>query len=309
MNGATANSPFNPALLNNAAITGAAPSVSNAKLRSAYLGLGNGNYLLMTNADMKYHGLQTTVRKQYSNNLSFQGTYSWNRAFASTWIVDGSIRSVDDKRFPLAPIYGPNSEYAPHRVTLQFTYELPHGGLSGLAEKLLGGWRLSGQATIQQGRPLHITDNGLGSIFGLSGTGFTMAQFCPNKTVADIATSGSTQDRVNSYFNRSAFAGSACAAGGLPTVAGTDGTGGGNVGRGIILGPGQHNWDMTINKRIKVGGINEDATVEFRTEFFNAFNHPQFGNPTTDLSNARFGQISNTSVNPRLIQFALKYMF
>jgi hypothetical protein len=59
-----------------------------------------------------------------------------------------------------------------------------------------------------------------------------------------------------------------------------------------------------------VGGINENATLVFRTEFFNAFNHAQFNNPVSVAdSAATFGQITSLSVNPRLIQFALKYVF
>jgi hypothetical protein len=60
----------------------------------------------------------------------------------------------------------------------------------------------------------------------------------------------------------------------------------------------------------KVGGIHEDATLQFRAEFFNAFNHAQFNNPATNLSSAgTFGQITTTTVNPRVIQLALKYIF
>ena len=115
-------------------------------------------------------------------------------------------------------------------------------------------------------------------------------------------------------FNKSAFYGTgtngACAAAGatFPTVG--DGTGYGNSSLGILLGPGQFNWDMSLTKTTKVGGIREDATLQFRTEFFNAFNHAQFNNPAVvDVSKATFGQITSTSVNPRLIQFALKYAF
>jgi hypothetical protein len=79
---------------------------------------------------------------------------------------------------------------------------------------------------------------------------------------------------------------------------------------GIVSGPGQFNWDMSLTKSTKVGGIREDAMLQFRTEFFNAFNHPQFSNPAvTDVSKGTFGQITSSSVNPRLIQFALKYIF
>ena len=68
--------------------------------------------------------------------------------------------------------------------------------------------------------------------------------------------------------------------------------------------------DASPVKTTRAGGIHEDATLQFRAEFFNIFNHPQFQNPvSTDLSQPNFGWITGTSVNPRLIQFALKYAF
>jgi hypothetical protein len=85
------------------------------------------------------------------------------------------------------------------------------------------------------------------------------------------------------------------------------GTGYGNSGIGIILGPGQFNFDTSLAKVTKV--FHESQSVEFRGEFFNAFNHPQFGNPSLTVNASTFGQISNTSVNPRIIQLALKYSF
>jgi len=81
----------------------------------------------------------------------------------------------------------------------------------------------------------------------------------------------------------------------------------GNSGVGIILGPGQSNWDVSLVKMTRFG---ERHSLQFRTEFFNAFNHAQFNNPGTAVSTpTTFGVITGTSVNPRLIQFALKYMF
>ena len=67
---------------------------------------------------------------------------------------------------------------------------------------------------------------------------------------------------------------------------------------------------MSLVKDTKVGGLREDATLQFRTEFFNVFNHPQFNNPAVvDFSKSTFGQITTASVNPRVIQLALKYIF
>ena len=94
-----------------------------------------------------------------------------------------------------------------------------------------------------------------------------------------------------------------------------DGTGYGDSGSGILLGPGQFNWDMSA---LKTTRITERQTVQFRAEFFNIFNHPQFTNPNAgqgaifslpDRASGSFGQITSTSVNPRVIQFALKYIF
>jgi hypothetical protein len=76
---------------------------------------------------------------------------------------------------------------------------------------------------------------------------------------------------------------------------------------------------MALSKSIKVGGIHENAQLQFRAEAFNAFNHPQFGNPTqgpgnsspvaNDIEQSNFGTITSLSVNPRLMQLALKYIF
>jgi len=102
------------------------------------------------------------------------------------------------------------------------------------------------------------------------------------------------------YFNAGAF----CA---LPNggIYG-NGTGWGNSGIGIARGPGQFNWDISL---IKDTMIREGHRFQFRTEFYNAFNTPQFANPVTVRSDASFGQITATSVNPRIIQFGFKYLF
>jgi hypothetical protein len=66
---------------------------------------------------------------------------------------------------------------------------------------------------------------------------------------------------------------------------------------------------MSITKKTVVGGINENAYLEFRSEFFNAFNRTELGNPSASVTSASFGQITTTNVGPRIIQFALKYVF
>jgi len=69
------------------------------------------------------------------------------------------------------------------------------------------------------------------------------------------------------------------------------------------------NTDLAIIKRTTVSWPGDRANVEFRAEFFNLFNHPQFNDPGIGFGTAAFGQILSMAVSPRIIQFALKYNF
>jgi hypothetical protein len=175
---------------------------------------------------------------------------------------------------------------------------------------------------LQDGTPLTAVDNRGGAIFGLNGASnlVATAEYCAGTNASMAASSGSTESRLggrysaNGWFNPTTFS-KACA---IPNaLTGITGTGWGNSSVGILLGPGQFNWDMSLTKTTKVGGLREDATLTFRTEFFNTFNHSQFNNPaasggiagTSNVNSGTFGQITSTSVNPRLIQFALRYAF
>jgi len=84
-----------------------------------------------------------------------------------------------------------------------------------------------------------------------------------------------------------------------------------------VIGPDQNNWDIAL---IKSTALTERVKLDFRAEFFNAFNHPQFANPDLDAGlsapelglvapNPNFGRITGPSTNPRIIQLALKLNF
>jgi hypothetical protein len=180
-------------------------------------------------------------------------------------------------------------------------------------DKALSGWGVSGVTIVQDGTPLTPTNTTGGTIFGFGGAGTPVtstAEYCPGMGAANVASAGGVQQRLGGRYSSAAWFNTAAVSCALPTLPGTTGTLWGNVPPGIILGPGQFNWDISLTKTTKVGGIREDGALEFRSEFFNAFNHPQFSNPgTVDASKATFGQITSTSVNPRLIQFGLKYSF
>jgi hypothetical protein len=104
---------------------------------------------------------------------------------------------------------------------------------------------------------------------------------------------GSTKDNLNNYINPAAFTKAA------PFTFG-------NAGRGMFRAPGQWTVDFSLFKDIP---ITERFKMQFRSEFFNLLNHANFGGPTTSMDSAAFGTIRGTTVNARLVQFALKLMF
>src|SRR2546428_3562592 len=195
-----------------------------------------------------------------------------------------------------------------HRFVFSYVYQLPGTRrANALLKGLLNGWSLAGVTTIQSGAPLTLTGTNSNNVFGITGD---RAQLAPGCTYNGLVNPGSIQSKLTNYFNKPCIlrntAGTA-----IWTIVGDDGkaTGFGNSGVGIVLGPGQNNSDIAIIKRTPLHLLGEAGNVEFRTEFFNAFNHTQFSNPSTNVSSAAFGTITTTAVNPRIIQFALKLNF
>ena len=314
---ASAANPLNGVTSN--AATGAAGPVD----RAPYLGFAPSFHVAASSGGYKFNSLQTTVRKSFSHGLLFQAAYTWSSALITQYIGNPAASFADN--VPVIPVYGLNPQYRPQRLVVNYSWELPFGHHEGIVDKLVTGWTVSGVTTIQSGAPLEATDSRVGSVFGSPGAPVVAtALYSPGMSASTAAASGTVQQKINSFFNPAAFcaptntASSSCFAvtpqpGGVGT-----GFGFGNSGLGIIRGPDQNNWDITLAKITKVGGLREDATLQFRAEFFNAFNHPQFNNPNNTTNGqvafnaataTAFGPIISTSVNPRLIQLALKYQF
>jgi hypothetical protein len=284
-----------------------------------------------------YNSLQATVRKQFSHGFTFQGAYTYSKTMTVEYNNVANSNFAGD----LGQQYGPATFSRPQRFVADYSYDLPFGTHTGVMQKLLGGWNVSGVTVLQGGSPMTIADQTAGTLFGTNGTsqaGFGRAQIAPGVTYADLATSGGVEARLGGasggpgWFNKAAFiappamsptgtvyysapgnSGQAQCAAANPGI--TCGTLFGNAGTGIIQGPGQFNFDISILKTTK---ILENHTLQFRAEFFNAFNHPQFTNPNygqgaiyalPNFAAGNFGQITSTSVNPRIIQLALKYLF
>ena len=108
---------------------------------------------------------------------------------------------------------------------------------------------------------------------------------------------------MGDYFNAACFTG--------PLIIGSDGigTGFGNSATGIVDGPGQANLDLAFSKTVALRRPFEETSFQFRAEFFNTLNHPQFANPDANFTSPTFGLINSTAVNARVGQLALRFEF
>ncbi len=283
---------------------------ANAAERIPILGFSPGGLAVGGNwGDASYNALQVTVRKRLSHGLQFQAAYTYDRCINNiegATLAGSGLGGDVNYDIGLQNLRAGRGECGydrPQRLVVSYLYNLPNfRNGETIAGKLLSGWGATGVTTVQSGLPIQITDSRGGSVYGSVGN--SGAELCPGETKADILSSGSVESRLNNYFNANAF----CAP---PVVDPSGATGYGNLPTNPVLGPGQFNWDVGIVKETRVGGIREAANLEFRAEFFNAFNHSQFANPSANVASGpqSFGVITSETVGPRIVQFALKYSF
>ncbi len=248
-----------------------------------------------------YNSLQASLTKRFSDRLQFLASYTFAKSLdsdgAGVDLTSQAAGTPGDQNDPRRR-WGPSSTNRPHRFVISYVLELP--GLPGrppLLRTLLGGWSLTGVGTFQTGRNLSIRGNNGNNAFGVTDD---LVQLSPGCNHGMLETSGPVHNRLGSYFNTNCF---------VPwPVIGADGmaTDFGNSGTGIVRGPDQRNLDLALIKKIR---FNERVGLDVRTELFNVFNTPQFADPDTTFTNPTFGTITSTSVNPRILQFALKLRF
>jgi Carboxypeptidase regulatory-like domain len=313
------------------AITGSTAANLDARVPSRYLGLANsrGSFQFQDGSST-YHGLQSTLSHHFTGGLYFQAAYTYSKS------IDNGSGSVFGDELNGLTQYGnlldPNGQRAvsdfdrTHRFVVSYNYDLPvarllrgHG-----PSRLVNGWAVNGVSTFQSGTPITVFDGStftLQDLDGINGTNF--ATLAPGATLASAIPSGGVESRLGSFLNLNAFTpGGNCVDNQNVVVPcqspAAVGAAIGNVGRNTFRGPFQQNWDMSITKNTKV---TEATSLDFRAEFFNAFNHPVFSGPRSGgfgsatgnlgLVNIANGSSSilSTANRPRIIQFALKYNF
>jgi hypothetical protein len=251
-------------------------------------------------ANSNYNALQTTISRQFSHGMSFQANYTWAHAIDDA--SDAFLPQEGQTVFPansneLKREKGNSSFDVRNRAVINFIAELPYGRGKdrlnrGIVGRVLEGWSWSGIATLQSGFPFEIFAPGIDS----DGTGATQrASFSTTPTVEPV-TASVTQTGPNlGLFTFPLFGGP------------------GNVHRNTFYGPSYKNFDMVIAKNTK---ITERFNVEFRSEYYNLFNHPNFQQPDGFITDgALFGQSSlevgrnDGTTGARQLQFGMKLHF
>lgn len=266
----------------------------NAQSRRPFPGFDN-LLQLSTEFNSNYNGLQLSARKPFSDNLSLNVAYTYSKVL-DTYSMPGPFRVPLNQTVSWVASNPNNLKLekgralfdVTQRFVVSWVWDIPvlknQGGLMG---KLLGGWTLNGIFAAQTGFPFSVFDNRSpscrGNDYALDRTDLTGDPNAGPRT-------------ISKWFNTDAF---------VPLRHCSPAHG--NAGRNIVEGPGFQNWDLGLIKKIS---IKEEVSLEFRSEFYNLFNHPNFDVPVNNIASPSFGRIISTVPgNEREIQFGIKLNF
>jgi hypothetical protein len=276
----------------------------NISLRVPVIGVPPDSLLQLESAGSSwYNGLEASLTKRLSHGFQFLTAYTYSKTLDTDGAdinstSSGNALTLGDQNSPRQR-WGRASFDRTHRLVFSTTWTLPSPP-RGVPRAVLGGWSLAGIATVQSGTALTIADTNSNNVFGISQD---RAQLSGQCTKSQLVRGGSVESKLNDYFNASCFT--------TPPVIGADGIGTafGNSPTGIVNGPGQANVDLAFSKTVAINWPVEKSSLQFRGEFYNALNHPQFSNPDTNRTSPTFGSITSTAVNPRVAQLALRFGF
>jgi hypothetical protein len=257
-------------------------------------------------ATSDYHALQLKFQRRLSSGLQALASYSWAHSIdiASTDALATNINTPG--QISGANVDRGNSNFdVRHSFNAGVTYDLPSPVSQKFVKAILGGWSLDSFVFARSAPPVNV----VGASFFAAGT-----QLAPRPNVkpgVPLELYGG-QFPGGKIFNRAAF---------TAAPAGTQG----NFGRNVLRGFGAWQADIALQRQLHV---NERVSLRFRAEFFNIFNHPNFGNPVNTLPSPLFGRSTQTLAaslgsggangglnplyqvgGPRSIQFALRLQF
>ena len=241
---------------------------------------------LKTIATSRYHGLTAKAEQRLWRGLTYIASYAYqksidlNSEFGGTSPQNNQNNSAD---------LAPSGFDQTHVFNTGYSYMLPGQGMQGFLKHIIGGWQTSGIVTFETGRPFNIT-----LPFDNANVG-SRGNFQRPNLVGDPYPSGwtKTYGPGGLYFDPTAFAAA-------PQYTF------GNLGRNVLRGPGFRNFDLTAFKNFN---FMERLRLQFRAEFFNAFNNVNFSNPGSSFDTANFGRSTGTQNAQRSIQLGLKLYY
>ncbi|MGA8621177.1 MAG: carboxypeptidase regulatory-like domain-containing protein [Candidatus Sulfotelmatobacter sp.] len=291
----------------------------------------------VSNGSSSSNEMQVTVDRRMNHGFGFRVAYT----LAKTIDVSSGFRARSSTYTnPANPAFdrGLADFDAPQRLVLSPIWQIPAGtNGSALKRNLLGGWVVSTITSFQSGNPftLYSSNGASESNEGLDRPDIVgpvkifknprqLRTFSPSSDgIHGSCLSGTTTGYF--WFDPTNLVCSVGPPAGQPNVPGLGLTPGGvplfsygNMGRNVLRGPGISDWDISIMKNFK---FTESKSLQFQSNFFNAFNHVQFYSPTSNAGSVggsgQFGQVSTDSSpsnspyyrGPRIIQFALKLFF
>jgi hypothetical protein len=279
-------------------------TLANIALRLPVLGIPPDSGVEMeSEGGSSYNSLEISMTKRLSHGFQFLASYTFSKTLDTDGADINSTSSgngltLGDQNSPITR-WGRASFDRAHRFVISGIWQFPSPA-TGLEHAVLGGWGVAGIATVQSGNAITIADTNPNNVFGISEDRAGLSGRC---TKSQLVTNGPITNKLDHYFNASCFI--------TPPVIGADGigTGFGNSATGMTYGPGQANIDLAISKTIPLRWISESSSLQFRAEMYNALNHSQFADPDNNFASPTFGVIRSMSVNPRVVQFALKLAF
>jgi hypothetical protein len=303
-----------------------------------------GSRLIRTNGGSSiYHSGQFQLSRRFVNGFALTGSYTWSKLIdnASEVFGVGETNNPQQSAFP-AIFGGERGDRAvslfdrPHRASFTYVYALPFmREQRGFVGRVLGGWEISGVTTFESGVPLTVTNGADADLVGgnldrplFNPEGQRGVRAVPALTVASTsnpavaATNACNITSVGTLFYTNPDASGACIDRNQAQFIGLlAGTGRGNLGRNTERTPGTNNFNVNLMKKI---AITENTRLEFRTEFYNIFNHPQYGQGSVSPFSPGAAGISASVINSaagrflqpqfdegggRVIRYQLKFLF
>ena len=238
----------------------------------------------------RYNALEARAERRYSNGLSMLVSYTYSKSLdngGEQLVGDLSLRNVNN----VDQEYGLSTGDMRNRFVASVLYDLPfgHGRRFDIVNPVLnavaGGWQVNTIVTVHSGQPFTPT-------LGVSSANTGAAR----PSVLRDGNLPSDKRTVQNWFDKTAFYSPAQYLYG-------------NAGRDILIAPGAANVDFSTFKSFSLAPIREGTLLQIRAEFFNFFNHPQFGIPNSRVDIAQGASITSLSTPMRQLQFGVKLLF